>query len=140
MSRLTKNGLRISFVLVALGIVLWCGGFFSTVNAEDFNTLAIYFFVSSVFFASPHMIIKPQNGDKKSRLETSADLAVSSFYSAALLFVLFNAIPYFNSGTSSISLQFIGQALLAISFAWTLCLHLWSAFFSLSNLLRSAEG
>ena len=138
MSKLTKNGLRISFVLVALGIVFWCAGFFSRGNAEDFKTMAIYFFVSSVFFASPHMIIKPQNGDKKSRLETSADFAVSGFYSAALLFVLYNAIPYFDSGTSSTSLQFIGQALLAISFAWTLCLHLWSTFSSFSNLLRSA--
>ena len=140
MNRLTKNGLRISFVLVALGFIFWCAGFFSVGNSQDFKTIAIYFFVSSVFFASPHMIIKPQNDDKKSRLESSADFAVSGFYAAALLFVLFNAIPYFDSDATSTSLQLLGQALLAISFAWTLCLHLWSTFSSFADLLKSAES
>lgn len=122
--------------MIALGVVFWCAGFFSNINSDDYKTLAIYLFVSSVLFASPHMIIAPQKDVEKTRFETYTDLVVSGFYTAALLFVLYNAIPYFDTGASAATLQIIGQVSLVTSFLWTLCLHSWS---TLSNLLGALK-
>lgn len=134
MNKLRKFGLRISFATCALGIILWCAGLFGGTGAEDFGALAIYLIVSSVFFASPHMIITNKTRNDKNKLEVYADLAVSSFYTLALAFVLYNAIPYFKSGETASTLQTIGQLIFAASFFWTFCLHAWSTF---SNLLQA---
>jgi hypothetical protein len=126
--------------MIALGVVFWCTGFFSSINSEDYKTLAIFSFVSSVLFASPHMIIASQKDAKKSKLETYTELAVSGFYTAALLFVLFNAMPYFDAAASASSLQVVGQTMLVISFAWTLCLHSWSTLSNFMGVLKLTES
>lgn len=134
MIKLRKLGLRISFATFALGAILWCAGIFSDTSSEDFRALAIYLIVSSVFFASPYMIITDKKEAEKTRLEIYADLAVSGFYTIALAFVLYTAVPYFKSGEATSTLQTIGQLIFATSFLWTLCLHAWSM---LANLLQA---
>lgn len=140
MNKFRKFGLRVSFATVTLGVIFWCAGFFSNTNDENFQALAIYLLVASVFFASPYMIITHQKEGTKPRLEIYADLGVSTFYTAALIFVLYNAIPYFNSGETTTTLQLIGQAVLAISFLWTLCIHGWSTLTSLASIFQATEN
>lgn len=136
MNKLRKYGLRISFATLTLGIIVWLAGFFSGTNYENFQAFAIYLLVASVFFASPHMIITHDKKTQKTRLETYADLGVSAFYSSALIFVFYNAIPYFSTDTTSNALQITGQAVLVVSFLWTLCIHCWSTIINLTRTFK----
>lgn len=140
MNKLRKLGLRIALATCALGVILWCVGIFTTTSVEDFSALSIYLIVSSVLFASPHMIITNKTQTEKKRLEVYADLAVSGFYTLALAFVLYNAIPYFKAGETVSTLQTIGQFIFAASFLWTFCLHTWSMFANLVRALSAFEG
>lgn len=139
MNKLRKLGLRISFATVILGVVFWFTGLLSNANYADYQALAIYLLVSAVFFASPYMIITHEKESIKPKLETYADLGVSGFYTGALIFVLYNAIPYFNSGETVSTLQLIGQVFLVISFLWTLCIHIWSTLKNLANTIKPSE-
>lgn len=140
MNKLRKLGLRISIATVVLGVIIWLASYFDASNSEQFQTLAIYLFVASVFFASPQMIITQQKDAPKGRLETYGDLAVSTFYTVALLYVLYNAIPYFKSGHSVTAFDVIGQSTLAVSFVWTLSIHCWNAISSLLNVFKTSES
>jgi len=140
MDRLRKFGLRTAFALLLLGIIIWIAGFFDGSNREQFQTLAVYLFVSAVFFASPKMIITAQKAAPKSRFETFGDMAVSTFYTGALLFVLYNAIPYFTTSHTISILEIAGQSALAISFLWTLCIHGWNAVSNLFGIFKPASS
>lgn len=134
MNMLRKLGLRISFATFTLGVIFWCAGIFSDKSSEDFRAIAIFLIVSSVFFAAPYMIITNKKEAEKTRLDIYADFAVSGFYTIALAFVLYTAIPYFKATETVGTLQTVGQFIFATSFLWTFCLHAWSMF---ANLLKS---
>jgi len=140
MDRLRKFGLRTALALVVVGIIIWLASFFDTSNQEQFQTLAVYLFVSAVFFASPQMIITAQKGTQKSRFETFGDMAVSGFYTGALLFVLYNAVPYFTSNYTISTLEIVGQSALTISFSWTLFIHGWNTIANLLDILKPIDS
>jgi len=140
MNKLRKFGIRIAIATSIVGVILWSAGMLGSPSAEDLRALGIYLIVSSVFFASPHMIITSKTQNEKIRLEIYADLAVSGFYTVALAFVLYNAIPYFNSGETISTLQTIGQITFAISFLWTFCIHAWSMFANLAKAFAPSES